>query len=73
MQVVMDKELYLLLGEIKAKLEEIKENDRKRTEKEVRIDERMSRMEKKINYAAGAIAGSVFLFQIAWAWLTKKV
>lgn len=72
-----DKNLYLLLGEIKAKLEGIekttREADRVREEQRVRTDERITRMEKKINYAAGAVAFSVFLFQAIWAYITKKV
>lgn len=66
MQVVMDKELYILLGEIKAQLADMKEAQRK-------VEERQARMEKKINYAAGAVAFAIFLFQAAWAYLTKKV
>jgi hypothetical protein len=63
--VVENKELYILLGEIKAQLADVRAN-------QVRIDERQERMEKKINIAAGAIALAIFTFQAAWAYITRK-
>lgn len=66
MQVTMDKEMYMLLGEIKAQLADVKETQRKQ-------EERTLRMEKKINYAAGAVALAVLAFQTLWAYFTKKV
>lgn len=66
MQVETDKNLYILLGEIKAQLADMKEAQRK-------VEERQARMEKRINMAAGAVAFAIFLFQFVWAYITKKV
>lgn len=66
MQVTDDRQLYLMLGEIKAQLAEMKETQRK-------TEERTSRMEKKINFAAGAVALFIFLFQATWAYLSRKI
>lgn len=68
-----DKELYILLGEIKAQLVEVKDAQRRSEEARKKSDERMTSMEKKINYAAGAIAISIFAFQAIWAWFTKRI
>jgi hypothetical protein len=69
--VIEDKQLYIMLGEIKANqetqlkmLQEIKEESRK-------TEERVSWMETKINYAAGAVAFAVFLFQALWTYFTR--
>lgn len=66
-----DKQLYIMLGEIKANqetqlnvLQDIKEEQR-------RTDKRVSWMETKINYAAGAVALAVFTFQAIWTYFTR--
>ncbi len=79
----ISRENYLLLGEIKAMvlaqsriLEEFKpelrevKSELKELKKEV--DERIGWLEKKVHYALGAVAASVFVFQAAWKYLTGK-
>jgi hypothetical protein len=79
---VDDKELYILLGEIKRNQEIIfdkvekmdEEGKRAREANFVKVDQmekRMAVMESKINYAIGIVATIIFFFQAGWSYLTK--
>ena len=59
-----NKELFILLGEIKR-------NQEIGIERQEKMEKRIEIMETKINYAIGVVAGVVFLFQFGWSYLTK--
>lgn len=64
--VVEDKQLYILLGEIKATQEQQQKtvND---------MAKRVERMESRINYAIGIVTAIIFFFQAGWTLFTRKV
>ena len=59
------KELFILLGEIKR-------NQEIGMERQKRIEERVAKMESKINYAIGVVATVIFFFQVGWTYVTRS-
>lgn len=67
-----DGRLYLMLGELKATQELIlKKLDEQNIERK-ELSDRVSRLETRINRAAGAITVLIFAFQLGWNYLTGK-
>lgn len=60
----VDKELYLLLGEIKVTQDHL-------TKTMEEVNKRVTKMESKINYAIGIVTTIVFFFQAGWTYITK--
>lgn len=72
MSVDTEQQLYLMLGEIKATqsliLKKLDEHSLERKE----ISERVSKLETRINRAAGGLAVLLVIGQMAWNWITGK-
>ena len=70
--VEAEQQLYLLLGEIKATqtliLKKLDEHALERKE----LSDRVAKLEKRINYAAGALGVLLGVFQFGWNYFMGK-
>ena len=72
MDIEQQSHLYLLLGEIKATQTAIlAKMDEHSAERKV-LSDRVSRLETRINRAAGALAVLIFIFQYGWNYFVGK-
>lgn len=66
-----NKELYILLGEIKQQQEYQNKTHDQQTRTIEEMNKRMAKMESRINYAIGIVTTVIFFFQAGLTYITK--
>jgi hypothetical protein len=64
--VLMESDIHMLLGELKAKVDLILDRQEEHNEKTDKLEDRVQRVESRINRAAGVVAAVVMIVTLSF-------